>query len=71
MVKIYTTPGCNPCARTKQWLQSKGHDYEVQELHTKEDFDSLGFTTVPVVETDNGVWLFQHGLPKLKEMLGN
>lgn len=71
MVKIYTTPGCNPCARTKQWLDSKGHPYEVQELLNKEDFDNLGFTSVPVVETENGVWFFRHGLPKLKEMLGS
>jgi glutaredoxin len=67
---MYTTPGCQPCARTRQWLSSKGIDFEVQELTTKEDFDSLGFTTVPVVATENGTWMFRDGLPKLKEMLG-
>ena len=74
MVRIYTTPGCSPCLRTKQWLTNQGIEFEAVELQTKEDFENtigqLGYKTVPVAVTDNGTWNFGHGLPKLKELLG-
>lgn len=74
MVKIYWTQGCAPCQRSKQWLTAKEIEFEAVELKTAEDFEAnigkYGFRTVPVVETEKGVWNFAEGLPKLKELLG-
>lgn len=66
---MFWAKGCAPCERTKKWLASKEVEFETTELITKEDFDNFGFTSVPVVFTEKGTWLFKDGLPKLKELL--
>ena len=73
MVQLYWTQNCAPCARTKQWLKSKGVEYDAVELKTAQDFEEkigpLGFKSVPVAVTENGAWNFGEGLPKLKGLL--
>lgn len=60
MVTVYTSPGCQHCARTKSTLKNLGVDYEeidVTESPEKADrLRQLGFSQLPVVMTDSENW---------------
>ena len=52
-ITIFTTNTCAYCSMVKQWLDGKGHKYEVVNLdeqpdRQKEAFELSGALTVPV-----------------------
>jgi len=58
-IKIYTTPSCVWCEKTKQWLNEHNYSYEEVDLSNKENmpafFDDCGndARTVPQILIDD------------------
>ena len=73
-VKVYSTPQCPWCKRTKQFLEDNSVSY--QEFNVAEDSDAreemvhkTGQMAVPVIEIDSDITIgFDQGW--LKEKLG-
>lgn len=59
-VTIYTKPDCAQCDQTKKYMDRHNIKYEVVDLTTNpealEKVQSWGFTSAPVVETDDDRW---------------
>ena len=51
-MKLYST-GCPKCMVLEAKLKQKGIQYEICD--TVEEMEKLGFTSVPMLVTDNGV----------------
>ena len=73
-VKIYTTPTCQWCKKTKEFLKSKGVKYEEIDVSTnqaaaQEMIKKSGQTGVPVTDID-GKTVVGFDQEKLIELLG-
>lgn len=59
-VTVYTTTNCVQCEQTKRVLTARGVGYDTIDLsENKEALEyvlSLGFSSAPVVITDNDMW---------------
>ncbi|MCK1207763.1 glutaredoxin-like protein NrdH [Streptococcus uberis] len=72
MITVYSKNNCMQCKMTKKFLEQNGADYQeinIDEHPEKIDYvKSLGFTSAPVIESDNLVFSgFQPA--KLKEII--
>ena len=72
-VKIYTTPTCSWCARTKEFFREHKVKYEevnvaVDEKAAEEMIDKSGQMGVPVTEIDGQI-IVGFDEPKLKKTL--
>lgn len=59
MLTLYSKPNCMQCKFTKEYLLD--HNIEYKEINVMEDLekleyirDTLGFQSLPVIETDTG-----------------
>lgn len=59
-VTVYTTTNCVQCEQTKRVLTARGIEYDTIDLsENKEALEyvlSLGFSSAPVVITDDDMW---------------
>ncbi len=60
-VTVFTSNGCGKCVATKRALDNNKIKYEVRNISEDQDaYDyvtkKLGYTSMPVVETDSEVW---------------
>lgn len=59
MVKIYTSPTCAYCPKTKKFLDKLGVKYEERNVedreYAEEAYKLSGVTTVPIISYDNQV----------------
>ncbi|AMA69113.1 TPA: redoxin NrdH [Streptococcus pyogenes] len=72
MITVYSKNNCMQCKMTKKFLEQHGANFQeinIDEHPEKVDYvKSLGFTSAPVIETDNLVFSgFQPA--KLKELI--
>ncbi|AUC25258.1 glutaredoxin-like protein NrdH [Streptococcus uberis] len=72
MITVYSKNNCMQCKMTKKFLEQNGADFQeinIDEHPEKIDYvKSLGFTSAPVIESDNLVFSgFQPA--KLKEII--
>ncbi|MCK1214351.1 glutaredoxin-like protein NrdH [Streptococcus uberis] len=72
MITVYSKNNCMQCKMTKKFLEQNGVDFQeinIDEHPEKIDYvKSLGFTSAPVIESDNLVFSgFQPA--KLKEII--
>ena len=67
MTKVYSLPNCQMCRATKNYLEKRGHDYEVVDLADSPDdaerFKRLGLMQAPIVE--HGDMLFSGFQPQM------
>lgn len=74
-IKVYGVPGCPFCKRTKEFLKSKGlnfEDIDVAANHdlAKEMIEKSGQMSVPVIEIDGEIIIgFDKG--KMEKILGS
>lgn len=49
---VYSAPGCSTCELVKNYLQEKGHAFEVRDLLSNQDYqkevEALGIMGIPV-----------------------
>lgn len=60
-ITLFTKPGCGACIATKQALNKRNLKYDIKDVTQDPDaFDyvtkKLGFSGLPVVETDSDSW---------------
>ena len=74
-IKVYGVPGCPFCKRTKEFLKSKGFNFEdidvaVNHDLAKEMVEKSGQMSVPVIEIDGEIIIgFDKG--KMEKILGS
>jgi glutaredoxin-like YruB-family protein len=73
-IKIYTTPTCQYCKMTKEYLKSRNIAYEeldvTKDEHALHDmFHKTGQSAVPVIDVDGNV-VIGFNKPKLDSLLG-
>lgn len=55
---VYTKPGCVQCGAVYRRMNKKGIEFDVRDVSVDESalarVRSLGYSSVPVVETDSG-----------------
>lgn len=62
MIQVFTKPGCPHCENVKRWLSKREADFEVIDV-TKDNeaykliTETYGARVVPVVVTDEDVWI--------------
>ena len=73
-IKIYSTPTCGYCKMAKEYLKSKGFEYEEYDVATdiakqKEMIEKTGQFGVPVIDI-NGKIIIGFDRVKINESLG-
>lgn len=60
MVTVYSGPGCMQCKMTADVLTQEGIEFDYVDVSTNQEANeyllSLGYRSVPVVETPNGIF---------------
>ena len=75
IIKIYTTPSCPWCEKTKEWLKEKGikfkeHDVSNDEKSREEMIKKSNQMGVPVLDI-NGTIIVGYNPKEIKKALGN
>jgi glutaredoxin-like YruB-family protein len=73
-VKVYSTPGCNNCRMTKEFLKSKSIDFEDINIAENEDARNLlieksGYIGAPVIQIGDQ-FVFGFDRKKIESLLG-
>lgn len=57
-VKVYTSPGCQPCRLTKVWLDNHGVAYDAMDVSQDASAEAAaratGLREMPIVTSDRG-----------------
>jgi glutaredoxin-like YruB-family protein len=73
-VKVYSTPGCNNCRMTKEFLKSRSIDFEDINIAENEDARNLlieksGYIGAPVIQIGDQ-FVFGFDPKKIESLLG-
>ena len=72
MIRVYTKPDCVQCDQTKKFLDRNNLEYVSVDISSDikayEKAVAMGFTSAPIVVTENGAWS-GFKLEKLQELL--
>lgn len=57
-IRVYTQPNCQQCVATKRWLESRGIEFEVEDItdNVREAAKSLGIQQAPIVVVGGETW---------------